>query len=123
MFVGLLSWWYGDGFRARIHIIKDRLASSADFFSLGLLINTLFNPFRQISATKVDTGTLSDRMRGWLDRSLSRFIGAFMRLIMIFLGVIVMSIQAVFGLIVLLVWLFTPLMPAACLIAIVIGLS
>lgn len=120
--VGMMSWWYGDGFKSRLKIVKDRLAVSADFFSIGLLINTLFNPFRQISANKVDAGTLGDRFRGWTDRMISRFIGAFMRLIMIFIGGLVMGIQAVFGALVIVVWIITPFIPTLCLIAFVIGL-
>ncbi|MGE5327723.1 MAG: hypothetical protein ACM3KH_00125 [Thiobacillus sp.] len=122
MLVGLLSWWYGDGFRYRIKIIKDRLSASADFFSIGLLINTLFNPFRQISAGRVEAGTLGDRFRGWLDRVISRFIGAFMRSIMILIGLVTMTLQGIFGAVVLVFWLVAPIMPAACLIAMVIGL-
>ena len=48
--VGLLGWWYGAGWRERARMIIERLAKAYDFFSLDLLIKTLFAPFRQISA-------------------------------------------------------------------------
>lgn len=118
--MGILSWWYGGGWISRVRIIKDRLAASADFFSIGLLAATLFAPFRQISAGSVG-GPLGIQMRAFFDKLLSRFIGAFMRTFMILFGVIVMLLQIIFGLIVLGFWLIIPLFPVIGLIGFAIG--
>jgi len=85
--VGILSWWYGDGLMNRPKIIKQRLTSSADFFSIKLMFSTLFAPFRQISAGQV-SGPLNYQIRAFFDRLISRFIGAFMRFLMILAGVL-----------------------------------
>jgi len=118
--VGILSWWYGNGWLSRIQLIKERLAASADYFSVGLLTSTLFAPFRQISAGRV-SGPIGDQIRAFFDRLISRIVGGFVRTFMIVFGLVAMFIQAVFGGIVLLLWLILPLLPAVGLIATVIG--
>lgn len=109
--VGLLSWWYSDGFIGRLKIITNRFKSTADFFSISLLFSTLFNPFRQISADS-SGGSINNRLQSFLDRTISRFIGAFMRLIMIFVGIIVLTIQFISGVLIIFFWLISPILPA-----------
>jgi len=118
--VGILKWWYGSGWLARVQIIKNRLASSADYFSVGLLATTLFAPFRQISAGKV-SGPIGDQLRALVDRLISRTIGAFVRTFMIIFGLLAMLVQTLFGIIVLIFWLILPLLPVIGLILMVIG--
>jgi hypothetical protein len=118
--VGILSWWYGNGWLSRIQLIKERLAASADFFSVGLLASTLFAPFRQISVGRV-SGPIGDQIRAFFDRLISRIVGGFVRTFMIVFGLVAMFIQVVFGGIVLLLWLILPLLPVVGLIATVIG--
>jgi hypothetical protein len=118
--VGILSWWYGNGWMSRVQIIKERLASSADFFSVGLLITTLFAPFRQISAGKVG-GSISVQLRAFTDRLISRFVGAFVRIFMIIFGLVIMFFQAIFGILVIVIWPIIPLFIVIGLVMMVIG--
>lgn len=116
----ILFWWYGGGWLGRVQIMKDRLAASADFFSIGLLASTLFSPYRQISAGSV-AGSLGNQMRAFFDKSLSRLIGAVVRSFMIFFGLIVMLLQILFGFVMLGFWLIIPFFPVIGLIAMIIG--
>jgi len=118
--VGILSWWYGSGFVRRIRIAKDRLKNIADFFSIRLLLKTLFAPYRQISADATGE-SLGDKMRAFFDRLLSRVIGSIVRTFMIILGLISITIQIVFDVAILVFWLIIPFMPAIGLIMMVIG--
>jgi len=118
--VGILSWWYGNGWIARIQIIKDRLAASADFFSVGLLASTLFSPFRQISAGRV-AGPIGDQMRAFVDRSISRMVGAIVRTFMILFGLIAMLVQVIFGFVEIILWPIIPTLPVFGMIIMVIG--
>jgi len=118
--VGILSWWYTTGWGKRVLILRERLASSADYFSIGLLLTTLFAPFRQISAGRVD-GPIGDQIRAWADRSISRLVGAVVRSAMIISGVVVMFIEIVFGAIEITLWPMIPLFPVIGLIMLVIG--
>jgi hypothetical protein len=119
--VGILSWWYKNGWANQIQTMKDRLESSADFFSVGQLVSTLFAPFRQISAEKV-SGSIGDQMRAFLDRTISRFVGAAVRIFMIIFGLVAMLLQIIFGILVIIIWPIIPLFVIIGLIMMVIGL-
>jgi len=118
--VGILSWWYGDGWRQRFALIKARLGRTGDYFSIELLLSTLFSPFRQISTGSV-SGPLAVQMRAVFDRLLSRLIGALVRTAVLIVGVFVIGAQIVTGVIILALWALIPLFPVISLIASVIG--
>lgn len=108
--MGAISWWYGEGWKQRAGLIRERLARTLDFFSIGLLLRTLFSPFRQISAGKVN-GPLGVKLRALADKLISRLIGAGLRLVMILTASLTVTVQAVFGVMILIVWAFVPLLP------------
>jgi hypothetical protein len=118
--VGLLSWWYGDGFFARVQAIKVRLVGFLDFFSILILLKTLFAPYKQISA-----GGNFDKSETWLqiivDKLISRVVGFFARIFLIIAGIIVIIFQIIFSAVVIIFWLILPLIPVAGLIMYVIG--
>jgi len=118
--VGIISWWYGRGLQGQISRIRDRLTATAGYFSIGQLLSTLFSPFRQISAGKVN-GAIGAQLRAFFDKTISRIIGAIVRSFTILAGVIVMVFQSLVEVIVLIIWLVLPLFPVAGLIAFVVG--
>lgn len=118
--VGILSWWYGDGWMQRAGLIRERLARTLDFFSISLLFKTLFSPFRQISAGKI-RGPIGVQMHAFFDRLTSRIIGAMVRTFMIAAGAIVIALHIVWGLIVLVGWALVPLLPVAGILLFSIG--
>lgn len=117
--VGILSWWYGAGFKQRLVLLREKLTATLDYFSIGLLIRTLFTPFRQISAGQVD-GSLEVKMRAFADRLISRCIGAMVRTFVIIAGIVFITFYAVFGVIFLIVW---ALMPAVPIIGLILAAS
>lgn len=119
---GILSWWYSGGLVNRLNLIKQRLAKSADFFSIGLLLKTLFSPFRQISAGRVD-GSFSIVVRAFFDRLLSRIIGATVRSFMIIFGTITLLLETIGGILMMLAWLLIPILPVVGIILVVIGVK
>jgi hypothetical protein len=118
--VGILSWWYSDGWKKRLEETTSRLSRLSDYFSIRLLFSTLFAPFRQISSSGVN-GSLSDQMRGLFDQILSRFIGLFVRLGMIIFGTITIVIVGLWSLFIIIVWAIIPLFPVIGMIGAVIG--
>lgn len=108
--LSLLRWWYGDGWRKRAMMIAHRLEGVIDYFSVDLLVKTLFAPYRQISAGRVD-GPLGVQFRAMIDKLFSRIIGAFIRLILLVVGGVTIGLQAVLGCVVLLGWALVPLLP------------
>lgn len=120
LLLGLVQWWYGDGWRERARIVNGQLAGTMDYFSIELLLKTLFSPFRQISAGKVD-GPLGVKMRAVADKLISRMIGALVRLVILCIGVVTIALQAIIGIIVLLGWAAVPVLPVVGLVLMVIG--
>ena len=108
--VSLLRWWYSDGWARRAKLIALQLEGTMDYFSIDLLLKTLFAPFRQISAGKVD-GPLGVQMRAMVDKLVSRVIGAMVRLVLLLIGIVTIIIQAILGLALLAVWAFIPVLP------------
>jgi hypothetical protein len=118
--IGLMSWWYGRGWRDAAMRVGRRLVNLEDYFSIDLLLKTFFAPFRQISAGRVQ-GSLGVQMRAFFDRLVSRVIGALIRLVTILVGLVALLIYAVVGFVVLVVWGVTPLMPIAGIVLFVAG--
>ena len=111
LMVGFFSWWYGAGWRGQVSRVSGTLAQVNDFFSIPLLLKTLFAPFRQISA---DAGgqDIASKFRAWGDRMFSRIIGGILRIFMIIFGGLTLLAVLILSLIRLIIWpilLFLPL--------------
>lgn len=118
LLVGFVSWWYGAGWRNQIKEIELSIRRTSDFFSISLLLKTLFSPFRQISAD-VTGNDIGSRFRAWGDRMFSRVIGAFMRTFMIIFGLITLLLTLLIGLVRLVLWPAVPILPVVGLIVMI----
>lgn len=118
--VGIISWWYGSGWKGRLTLFRDRIASTASFFSIGQLFATLFSPFRQISAN-AGGESFADTVRGFFDNLISRVIGAFVRFFTILAGILIILVQSVYQVIILLFWLILPALPVVGFIMFAVG--
>ena len=118
--VGIISWWYGQGWRGQLSRVRARLAATIGFFSIGQLFSTLFSPFRQISAGQV-SGPVGVQLRAFFDKTISRFIGAIVRLFTILAGVVILIFQIIFEVIILVIWLILPAFPVIGLLLFAIG--
>lgn len=117
--VGMLTWWYGAGWRRQFKALGERLVGLQDYFSLDLLLRTLFAPFRQISAGQVN-GPLGVKLQAFLDRLISRAIGALIRLTMIIVGSLAIIFYTLIGGVLTLLWVIVPLLP---ILGIVVAIS
>lgn len=124
MFIWLsLRWWYSAGWQwAFHHAITERLRWCLETFSLGTLIKTLFAPFKQTYSGNVK-GSLGDHFRAFVDRTISRVVGFFVRSFLIFAALISMLFVITSGLLLILLWAFIPLLPAFGLIFFAVGLG
>lgn len=118
----LLRWWYGDGWRKHAQLVASRLDGTMDYFSMDLLAKTLFAPFRQISAGKVD-GPIGVQVRAMVDKLFSRIIGAFVRIILLMIGGVTIGIQALLGIGMLIAWVLVPLLPILGVILMIVGVT
>lgn len=107
-------WWYGLGWVRLMHGVGVRIQGVLQFFSVGLLLGSLFAPYRQISAGRV-RGNLQAELQALGDRLFSRLIGAVIRLMLILTGLATALLVALFGLVVIAVW---PVLPVAPLVGV-----
>jgi len=91
-------------------------------FSVALLLRTLFDPFRQISAGQV-RGSFDAQLRAMGDRLFSRVFGAVVRSLFIFIGLVGALLAGIIGLIELIVWPVVPFFPIIGIVAAVMGLK
>ncbi len=116
----MILWWYSGGIVELMRRIGHRFAGVADFFSIGLLLRTLFAPFRQIDAG-VNGKSLSDKLRALLDRTVSRVIGAMLRLSVMVAGCVSMLVMLIGSVVILFVWLVAPTLPIVGLVLSLLG--
>ena len=118
--VGAIIWWYSGGWILLARRLAVRLDGLRDYFSIGLLLTTLFAPFRQISAGGV-SGGLDAQFRAFIDKTISRLIGAFIRLIVLIVGIVSIVVSAVLSLLALILWAFVPFLPIVGLVLMLTG--
>lgn len=101
--------------------LGSRLRNAADFFSIRLLVRHMFAPFRQISAGEATGPSLDAKFHAFLDRLISRVIGALVRFFLLILGTVVIILQALLGTIVAILWPLCPVLIVGCVILAAMG--
>lgn len=109
--VSLFLWWYTTGWRDQVELCGARLSRVSDNFSVTLLLRSLFAPFRQISAEGSQGAGLDAAFRAWLDKLISRCIGAIVRSVLIITGLLLMLCEALVAAARLLLWPLLPFLP------------
>ena len=117
LMMAFFSWWYGRGWREVAVSFKPRVRKVLDSFSVGLLLPTLFAPWRRIITQP--GRNLEDRWRAWVDNMFSRVIGFFVRIFVLFAALIVLAGVVILTAIEVVIW---PLLPLAIPGFIVAGL-
>jgi hypothetical protein len=110
------SWWYGRGWTGLASRIRAQLAAFTALFSVNILLRTLFAPWRRIMS--YPGAGLDAHMRALLDNLISRAIGFFIRILVLFAAGVSVIVLAVVWLVELILW---PLLPPAILVCIVVG--
>lgn len=119
-FVAVISWWYGLGWLDQVTLVRKRFAQTADRYSLSLLLRTFFSPFKQLDAYG-GGASLDARLRAWLDRQISRMIGAMIRGFMLIVGLIMIVVEALIAVLRLAIWPIIPLLPLVGLVLALTG--
>lgn len=110
LFVSFFKWWYSDGWQQCARQIVTKLDGVIDYFSIDLLVKTLFQPFRQDSTGKVD-GSLDVKLHALAENLISRVLGAVIRLVILVLGLITIALFSIWSVIVLVGWAVVPAAP------------
>jgi len=115
MFMAFFSWWYTEGWQRQMQRVVERIVMLMDVFSIDLILRTLFMPFRQIDADRVN-GPLGVQLRAFIDKLVSRIIGAMIRFAVLIAGCISIAVGCVVGAVYLALWPVLPMLPVAGLI-------
>lgn len=118
--LALFTWWYTTAWVSLGHRIERRLNKTLDFFSVGLLLRTLFDPYRQIAAVK-GQGSLDVQMHALADRTFSRVFGAFIRMMFVLIGLSAAAILFILSGLQMIIWPCVPLLPIIATLGLVMG--
>ncbi len=117
MFIlSIFQWWYTIGWAERWRSIFTKTALLAESFSLGIILATLFKPWKQLTTLQPNS-TLAHRM---VDNLISRFVGFWIRLFVLFGGIAYIFVSFVVNTVLAVIWPVIPLLPIGFLL---IGLA
>jgi hypothetical protein len=119
MIFQMLRWWYGPGWLQAIHRITALPLGVERHFSVSLLAQTLFSPWRRI--VSMGGRGLDAKVRDALDNFVSRCVGFVVRSIVLFTALGGMIGAFIFGIILTVVWPLLPLFIVYCVIRGIIG--
>jgi hypothetical protein len=117
----ILLWWYGPGWVNAFKAITKRVELFADALSIQILLNTLFEPWKQIKSYGGPNAALDAKIRVLFDNIFARIFGFFIRFCIIVIGSILLVFIAIFGLILAIIWPVLPALPVFCIVLAVIS--
>ena len=118
-----IEWWYLHGWGKFAMGLVNKLSGAADFFSIHLLLRSLFAPFKQISAYGSGDECLQGRLRDFSDKLLSRIIGAIIRIFILVAGIVWLLIETVASLALIVLWPILPILPFVGVAMTVMGVT
>ena len=116
--IEMISWWYALGWKNFAGKLINKLRDTADFFSIGLLVKTLFAPYRQIAV-----GEGGSWARAIVDNLVSRAVGGFVRTMLVIIGTIILIAQGVATALALVFWPVMPVFPVICIMLMAAGVA
>ncbi|HSX17386.1 MAG TPA: hypothetical protein VLH86_04785 [Patescibacteria group bacterium] len=111
MLFAMLAWWYTAGWAETAKRAGQRLQRMLETFSVSLLLGSLFEPFKQISAGQSNGKGLDTQLRDFGDRLFSRVFGAVVRSLFILMGLFGALITMIIGLVQIILWPLIPALP------------
>ena len=116
MSLEFFRWWYTRAWSRALKQLEDKLRGIEQAFSVGILLRTLFSPWRRI--VTYPGSSLAEYFRALVDNLVSRFVGFFVRTSVLIAAGIVTVLFGITALILVLLW---PLLPPLALTLIVWG--
>lgn len=100
-----------------------QLAKMMDFFSVGLLIKTLFTPFRLIDSYSSGGQGLDAKIRAAIDKLIGRLIGAMIRSAVLIFAIVVIFTTILIDLLKIILWLSAPSLPIIGAVLLALGVA
>ncbi len=109
VFYKYMVWHYSIGFFRIFHICKNFFWFIVNLFSIPQLLRHLFTPFKRATEERTKKFDFEDMAGTFLVNILFRFVGFFMRSIIITLGIVSLFIVMLITIAVYIFWIFMPL--------------
>ncbi len=103
-----VGWHYGKALSEFIEVWKNIIWFLYHFFSMPLLVRTLFSPYRRLEVHERHIG-LEERMSNLVANTLMRLLGFVLRTFMLTLGAVVMIATACAGIAAFTLWFLAPI--------------
>lgn len=108
MLFEFFAWWYGPGWLSAWKNSLTWVKKVQMAFSIDVLLRTLFSPWKRIVVT--GGRSIDEKFRAAMDNLVSRVIGFFVRLIILFTAVVLIGVTAIGGILLAVVWPLLPLL-------------
>ncbi len=119
MTLEFFRWWYSRGWSLAVKRFEGKLRGIEQAFSVGILLRTLFSPWRRIIT--YPGGSLSEHFKAMLDNLVSRFVGLFVRLSVLFAAGIITLLFCIAAFIAVVLWPLLPPLAMALIIWVIVG--
>jgi len=107
--MNFLTWTYIVFPRQMLMVWRAVLFRVSDFFSLAILLRTLFYPWKAIWTSPKGL-PLNEKIQAWAGNAIGRIIGFIARLFLVLLFIPVILISLLGGLVVLFFWYLSPIL-------------
>ena len=114
-----MAWYYTRAFRDTLNVWDNLMWFAIHFFSIPLLMRTLFAPWKRMTDEYHRTG-FEDILETFLMNMLSRVFGALVRIFFISAGLVFLVVGCLSLLVFLVVWVC---MPVLALVSVVYGVA
>lgn len=115
-------WWYGPGWKNSFSRITQRVESIAAELSMGILLRTLFEPWKQITSHSGPNDSIDVKFHAWFDNLFARMIGFVIRSSVLLFGALFAIVAILFGTVLAIIWPLVPALPVLLVILTVVQL-
>ena len=102
-------WFCSDAVRVLWQTLLTYLQKVWDNFSIGILFGSLFDPWKR-DIVRADKAALNDKIQIFFWNLTSRFIGFFVRTIVLIIGILSLFAVLIIGIGVIIFWITSPLL-------------
>lgn len=110
-FMIFFTWWYGPGWKNAFHRITKRVDILAGELSMGILLGSLFEPWKQITSYSRQNSPIDVKIHVLIDNIFARIVGFVVRTSVLIFGLLACGITFIFGLILAIAWPLVPFSP------------